>query len=173
MKWKIEGWNKRAKRGENKREKINKGKNYDKIWHFRGEKKIYFPPICTVPPYLGGGEYHFWMGGEENELGENMYIPMARRPLHQASRQEDVQSEVSHHFWPHGRGLHIRLYSMIDSIFSDRMIMKWGYKEGLYKRRFEKRWKMGWKSTKKYFYKEFWKGGGNVTFIFSYKWTGI
>ena len=35
---------------EEKGEKNNKGKNYDKICHIRGEN-IYFPPICTAPSW--------------------------------------------------------------------------------------------------------------------------
>ena len=42
--------------GGERGEKINKGENYDKM-------EIYFPPICTVPVYLGEKISH-WEGGE-------------------------------------------------------------------------------------------------------------
>ena len=65
---------KKGGKRKKKREKINKGKNYDKIWYLlKGEKYIYFPPICTSPIF--GGKYHFGKGGGKNIIFEENIYP--------------------------------------------------------------------------------------------------
>ena len=52
-----EGKERKKNKKEKKREETNKGKNYNKIWYWRGEKRyMYFPPIWTVPSL--GEKYH-------------------------------------------------------------------------------------------------------------------
>ena len=66
MKGKGKEWEKTRKKGGKgeKREKISIREEWQNLI-VKGVKQIYFPPICTVPTYLGE-KYHFGKGGGES-----------------------------------------------------------------------------------------------------------